>query len=68
MKEYASTMKKRAVSIALARHNTLVNGVIPIDVIFMNVKMEGLVLSIWHKIFLHQDVNVLKLTTAQPAI
>ena len=68
MKESALTMKEPAVSIALALHDIMVNDVILIDVIFMNVKMEGLVLSILSTIFQHQDANVPKLITAQSAI
>ena len=45
MKEYALTMMKPAFSIALVLHDIMVNDVIPIDVIFMNVKMAGHVLQ-----------------------
>ena len=68
MEEYAPMMKEPVGSVAHANRNILVNVVKMIDVIFMNVKMEGLVLSILSTIFQHQDANVPKLITAQSAI
>ena len=46
MMEHASTTKEPVNSVALAHQDILVNAVMPIDVIFMNVKTKGHVLSI----------------------